>query len=39
LADLKKSPPLKPPGQIKQNMTGSIYGMSSMKIAHFVLIG
>jgi hypothetical protein len=39
LADLKKSPPLKPSGQINQNMTESIYRMSSIKIAHFVLIG
>jgi hypothetical protein len=34
-----KSPPLKPLDQIKRNMAGSIYGMSSMKIAHFVSIG
>ena len=34
-----KSPPLKPLGQINRNMAGSIYGMSSMKIAHFVPIG
>jgi hypothetical protein len=31
--NFKKSPPLKPLGQINRNMTGSIYGMSSMKIA------
>jgi hypothetical protein len=35
----KKSPPLKPLDQISRNMTGSIYGMSSMKTAHFVPIG
>jgi hypothetical protein len=34
-----KSPPLKPLGQINRNMAGSIYGMSSMTIAHFVPIG
>ena len=39
LADLKKSSPLKPFGQMKRNLVGSIYGMSSMKIAHFVPIG
>jgi hypothetical protein len=33
---LKKYSPLKPLGQ---NLVGSIYGMSSMKIAHFVPIG
>ena len=38
LANFFKSP-LKPLGQINRNMAGSIYGMSSMKIAHFVLIG
>jgi hypothetical protein len=27
------------PDQINRNLVGSIYGMSSMKIAHFVLIG
>jgi len=31
----KKSPPLKLLGQINRNLAGSIYGMSSMKIAHF----
>ena len=30
---------LKPLGQMNRNLVGSIYGMSSMKIAHFVLIG
>jgi acetyl-CoA carboxylase carboxyltransferase component len=30
--------PLKLLGQINRNMAGSIYGMSSMKIAHFVPI-
>ena len=39
LADLKKSSPLKPLGQMNQNLVGIIYGMSSMKIAHFVPIG
>jgi hypothetical protein len=38
LADLKKSSPLKPLGQMNRNLVGSIYGMSSMKIAHFVPI-
>jgi hypothetical protein len=38
-ADLKKSSPLKPLGQMNRNLVGSIYGMSSMKIAHFVPIG
>jgi hypothetical protein len=32
LADLKKSSPLKPLGQMNRNLIGSIYGMSSMKI-------
>jgi hypothetical protein len=39
LANFKKSPPLKPLGQINLNLVGSIYGMSSMKIAQFVPIG
>jgi hypothetical protein len=39
LADLFKSSPLKPLGQMNWNLVGSIYGMSSMKIAHFVPIG
>jgi hypothetical protein len=39
LADLKKSSALKPLGQMNRNLVGSIYGMSSMKIAHFVPIG
>jgi hypothetical protein len=38
LANLKKSPPLKPLGQISRNLVGSIYRMSSMKNAHFVPI-
>jgi hypothetical protein len=33
-----KSSPLKPLGQMNRNLVGSIYGMSSMKIAHFVPI-
>jgi hypothetical protein len=32
----KKSSPLKPLGQMNRNLVGSIYGMSSMKIAHFI---
>jgi hypothetical protein len=39
LADLKKSSPLKPLGQMNRNLVGSIYRMSSMKLAHFVAIG
>ena len=35
----KKSSPLKPLGQMNRNLVGSIYGMSSMKNAHFVPIG
>ena len=38
LADFFKSSPLKPPGQMNRNLVGSIYGRSSIKIAHFVLI-
>jgi hypothetical protein len=38
LADLKKSSSLKPLDQMNRNMVGSIYGRSSIKIAHFVLI-
>jgi hypothetical protein len=34
----KKSSPLKPLGQMNRNMVGSIYRMSSLKIAHFVSI-
>jgi hypothetical protein len=34
----KKSSPLKPPGQMNRNLVGSIYGRSSIKIAHFVSI-
>jgi hypothetical protein len=34
-----KSSPLKPLGQMNRNLVGSIYGMSSMKIALFVLNG
>jgi hypothetical protein len=33
------SSPLKPFGQMNRNLVGSIYGRSSIKIAHFVLIG
>ena len=35
---LKKKIPLKPLSQMNRNLVGSIYGMSSIKIAHFVLI-
>jgi hypothetical protein len=37
LADFKKSSP-KPLGQMNQNLVGSIYGRSSIKIAHFMSI-
>jgi hypothetical protein len=33
-----KSSPLKPHGQMNRNLVGSIYGRSSIKIAHFVPI-
>jgi hypothetical protein len=38
VADLKESS-LIPLGQMNRNLVGSIYGMSSIKIAHFVPIG
>jgi hypothetical protein len=38
LADLKKSSPLKPHGQMNRNLVGSIYGRSSIKNAYFVPI-
>ena len=38
LADLKKSSSLKPLGHMNRNLVGSIYGRSSIKIAHFVPI-
>ena len=38
LADFLKSSPLKPLFQMNQNLVGSIYGRSSIKIAHFVPI-
>jgi hypothetical protein len=38
LADFLKSSPLKPLGQMNRNLVGSIYGESSIKIAHFVLV-
>jgi hypothetical protein len=38
LADFFKSSSLKPLGQMNRNLVGSIYGMSSIKIAHFVSI-
>ena len=34
----KKSPALKPPGQMNQNLVGSILGRSSVKIAHLFSI-
>jgi hypothetical protein len=39
LADFFKSSPLKPLGQMNWNLVDSIYGMSFMKIAHFIPIG
>ena len=39
LSDLKKSSPLKPLDHMNRNLVGSIYGKSSVKIAHFVSIG
>jgi hypothetical protein len=38
LVDLKKSSPVKLLCQINRNVVGNIYGRSSMKNAHFVLI-
>jgi hypothetical protein len=38
LADFYKSSPLKLLDQMNRNLVGSIYGRSSIKIAHFVLI-
>ena len=38
LADLNKSSPLKPLGQMNRNLVGSIYERSSIKDAHFVPI-
>jgi hypothetical protein len=38
LADLKKSTPLKLLGQMTRNLVGSIYGKSSIQIAHYVPI-
>jgi hypothetical protein len=35
---LKKSSPLKPLGQMNRNLVGSIFGRSSIKITHLVLI-
>jgi hypothetical protein len=35
LAEIKKSSPLKPLGQMNRNIVGSIYGRSSLKIAYF----
>ena len=36
MADLEKSSPLKPLGQMNWNLVGNIYGRFSIKIAHFV---
>jgi hypothetical protein len=38
LVDSKQSFPLKLLGQMNRNLVGSIYGMSSIKIPHFVAI-
>jgi len=38
LVDFKKSSSLKPLSQMNQNLVGSVYGRSSIKIAHFVPI-
>jgi hypothetical protein len=38
MADFLDSSPLKPFGQMNQNLVGSIYGKSSVTIAHFVPI-
>jgi hypothetical protein len=38
LADFKKSSPPRPLGQMNRNLVGSIYGRSSIKIAHFITI-
>ena len=38
LADFKKSSPPRPLGQMNRNLVGSIYGRSSIKIAHFIPI-
>jgi hypothetical protein len=38
LANLKKSSLLKSLGQMNRNLVGSIYGRSSVTIAHFILI-
>jgi hypothetical protein len=38
LADFLKSSPLKLLGQMNRNLIESIYGRSSIKIAHFVPI-
>jgi hypothetical protein len=38
IADFFKSSPLKSLGEMNRNLAGSIYGRSSVKIAHFVPI-
>jgi hypothetical protein len=38
LANFFKSSPLKPHGQMNRNLVGSIYGRSSIKVAHFIPI-
>jgi hypothetical protein len=37
--EIDQCSPLTLLGQINRNLVGSIYGRSSIKIAHFVLIG
>jgi hypothetical protein len=39
LADFLESSPLKPLCQMNRNLVGNIYGISSVKIAHFVPFG
>ena len=39
LANFLKSSPLKPVDQMNRNLVGSIYGRSSIKIAHIIPIG
>jgi hypothetical protein len=38
IGQFKKNSPLKPLGQMNRNLVGSIYGRSSVVIAHFVMI-
>jgi hypothetical protein len=39
LDNFLKSSPLKPVDQMNRNLVGSIYGRSSIKIAHIIPIG